>query len=65
MTKKGEANNGKGFIKFCTKLGVSFATVNRWEKGYHDATILVCRRFDDLCKKHGIIFDDKGEREQA
>lgn len=44
-------------------LGVSFTTVNRWEKGYHDATILVRRRFDDLCKKHGIIFDYEGERE--
>ncbi|MDR0696197.1 MAG: helix-turn-helix domain-containing protein [Christensenellaceae bacterium] len=42
--------------------GVSFATVNRWKKGHHDATILVRRRFDDLCEQHGIIFHDKGDR---
>ena len=44
-------------------LGVSFTTVNRWEKGHYEATILVRRRFDDLCKKHGIIFDENGVAE--
>lgn len=40
-------------------LGVSFSTVNRWEKGYHEATFLIRRKFDDLCKKHGIKFDEE------
>jgi len=44
-------------------LGVSYPTVNRWEKGHYEATILVRRRFDDLCKKHGIVFDDKEANE--
>ena len=47
-------------MQLAEMLGVSFTTVNRWEKGYHKATILVRRRFDDLCKKHGITFDEKG-----
>lgn len=40
------------------ELGVSFATVNRWEKGHHEPTFLVRRKFDDLCKKHNIFFDE-------
>ncbi|MDR0751236.1 MAG: helix-turn-helix transcriptional regulator [Christensenellaceae bacterium] len=43
-------------------LEVSFTTVNRWENGHHDATILVRWRFDDLYEQHGIIFHDKCER---
>lgn len=39
-------------------LGVSYSSVNRWEGGHYEATKLVKRRFDDLCKKYGIIFDD-------
>ena len=41
-------------------LDVSYTTINRWEMGHYEATKLIRRRFDDLCKKHGIIFDDKG-----
>lgn len=41
------------------QLGVSFTTVNRWEKGHYEATALVRRRIDDLCKQNGINFDDK------
>lgn len=39
-------------------LGVSFSTVNRWEKGYHEPTLLIRRKFDDLCKKHNITFEE-------
>jgi DNA-binding transcriptional regulator YiaG len=42
-------------------LDVSYPTVNRWEGGHYEATKLVRRRFDDLCKKHGITFDKKSE----
>lgn len=42
-------------------LGVSFSTVNRWEKGYHEPNLLIRRKFDDLCKKHGIKFEESDE----
>lgn len=48
-------------MQLAEMLGVSFTTVNRWEKGHHEPTILVRRRFDDLCKKNGVIFDGKSE----
>ncbi len=35
-------------------LGVSFATVNRWETGKHEPTISAKRKIRDLCKKNGI-----------
>jgi putative transcriptional regulator len=36
------------------KLGVSFATINRWEKGHHQPTIKLRREINAFCKKHGI-----------
>lgn len=42
-------------------LEVSYPTVNRWEMGHYEATKLVRRRFDNLCKKHGIEFEDATE----
>lgn len=37
------------------KLGVSFATINRWENGRHEPTITGKRKIRDYCKKHGIV----------
>ena len=45
-------------VQLAELLGVSYPTVNRWEGGYYEATKLVRRRFDDLCKKHEITFDE-------
>ena len=45
-------------------LGVSFASVNRWEQGHHEPTIKSKRKIVALCKKHKIKIDeytDKGE----
>lgn len=45
-------------------LGVSFASVNRWEMGHHEPTIKLKRKIVVLCKKHKIRIDeytDKGE----
>lgn len=45
-------------------LGVSFASVNRWEMGHHEPTIKSKRKIVALCKKHRIKIDeytDKGE----
>lgn len=39
------------FAKF---LGVSFASVNRWERGHHEPTIKVKRKIIELCKKHKV-----------
>jgi DNA-binding transcriptional regulator YiaG len=44
-------------------LGVAYTTVNRWEMGHYKATKLVRVRFDELCKKHGLTFDERGTKE--
>lgn len=40
-------------------LGVTFATVNRWENGHHEPSIKQKRAIRDLCKKHGIEMTTK------
>jgi len=35
-------------------LGVSFATVNRWENGWTEPSRLALRQIDLLCKEHKI-----------
>lgn len=39
------------------KLGVSFATVNRWENGHHEPTFKERRKLRDLCKKYHVDFE--------
>ncbi len=36
------------------KLGVSFASVNRWEQGHHEPTIKAKRKINVLLKENGI-----------
>jgi transcriptional regulator with XRE-family HTH domain len=38
--------------KFTAKLGVSFATVNRWENGKTVPSKLAQRQFEQFCKDH-------------
>ena len=38
-------------------LGVSFATVNRWENGHHEPTIKQKRALKVLCQKKKIQLD--------
>ena len=38
------------------KLDVSFATVNRWEKGKALPQKLILYRFEKLCEENGIEF---------
>jgi transcriptional regulator with XRE-family HTH domain len=45
-------------VQLSELLGVSYTTVNRWEGGHYEATKLIRRRLDDLCKKHGIVFEE-------
>lgn len=40
-------------------LGVTFATINRWERGHHEPSIRQKRAIRDLCRRHGI--DWKGD----
>lgn len=35
-------------------LGVSFSTVNRWEKGHHEPTLLAKERLKNLFKENNI-----------
>ena len=39
------------------KLGVSFATINRWENGHHEPTFKERRKLRDLCKKYHVDFE--------
>lgn len=39
------------------ELGVSFATVNRWETGRAKPTYRTLRLIDEYCKNHNISFD--------
>ena len=39
-------------------LGVSFSTVNRWEKGHHEPTLLAKERLKNLFKENGINIEE-------
>lgn len=39
-------------------LGVSFASINRYENAHHEPTIKVKRKVKELCDKRGINIDD-------
>ncbi len=43
------------------QLGVSFATVNRWESGKTKPSKLALKAFEDFCKEKSIVW----EREEA
>ena len=45
-------------MELAGKLGVSFASVNRWETGKHDPTIKVKRKLKPYFKKYKIEVDD-------
>ena len=42
---------------FAKELGVSFATVNRWESAKTKPTYKTMKLIDDFCKKNSIDFD--------
>lgn len=44
--------------RLAAKLGVSFSTVNRWEKGHAMPSYLALDRFNALCKENNIEFKD-------
>jgi len=40
--------------EFAQKIGVAFATINRWENGHHEPSLRYKRKIKSLCLKHGI-----------
>jgi putative transcriptional regulator len=41
-------------VEFAKLLGVSFASVNRWENGQHEPTIKIKRKLKALFKEYNI-----------
>ena len=41
--------------EFAELLGVSFASVNRWENGEHEPTMKMKREIMKLMKKHKVV----------
>ena len=39
---------------FAHELGVSFATINRWENGSYNPSRLAKKAFEDFCEKRRI-----------
>lgn len=46
-------------IQLSKELGVSFATINRWENGRSEPNLLIRAKFDDLCERNGIKFEEE------
>ena len=42
---------------FANELGISYATVNRWETGKAKPNLKTMRLIDDYCKRNSIDFD--------
>ena len=40
-------------------LGVSFASINRWERGKHEPTTKTKRKIVELCKENNIKLEDQ------
>ena len=39
-------------------LGVSFASINRWENGHNEPTIKIKRKIKELCQRENIRMID-------
>ena len=48
--------------KIAAKLGVSFSTINRWERGHSFPSYTAQLRFEEFCKENNIDLSklDKG-----
>lgn len=46
---------------FAKAIGVSFATINRWETGRSIPNLKTMKLIDDYCKNNDIDFDIKEE----
>lgn len=50
---------------FAKELGVSFATINRWESGKTKPTYKTMKLIDAYCRNNGIDFDISKELEEV
>lgn len=57
VIKKIRLHNFLSQEEFAMKLGVSFATVNRWENGKAIPNIKAMKKIDEYCKKEDIECD--------
>ena len=46
-------------MEFAQFLGVSFASINRWETGRFEPTMKVKRKIVELCMANNIKLEDK------
>lgn len=46
-------------MELARMLGVSFATVNRWENGRYEPNYKAKRKLRDLFEKNGIVLEEK------
>jgi DNA-binding XRE family transcriptional regulator len=46
-------------IELAVLLGVSFASINRWETGKHEPTTKIKRKIVELCKVNNIDLEEK------
>ena len=46
---------------FAKEIGVSYATINRWETGKAKPNIKTMKLIDEYCKKNQIVFDIREE----
>ena len=44
---------------FAKELGVSYATINRWENNNQKPSALALRLFEEYCRKNHIDFPDR------
>lgn len=45
--------------KLAAILGVSFTSVNRWEKGHHQPTVIAKEKLKQLFKDNGIEMEEQ------
>lgn len=45
--------------EFADYLGVSFASINRWESGTNKPTTVAKRKIVELCKENNIKLEEK------
>ena len=45
--------------EFAHELGVSFATINRWENGSYNPSRLARKAFEEFCANKSIIVEEK------
>ena len=39
-------------------IGVSFASVNRWEQGHHEPTMKAKRKLAAICRENNIVMEN-------